>query len=56
MKPLASAWVGEAGLGSRPGEGTFIVIPAQVGIQEGGNWIPTFVGMTYKGTVIVIPA
>ena len=42
-------FAGEAGLGSRPGEGTFIVIPAQAGIQEGGNWIPTFVGMTYKG-------
>jgi hypothetical protein len=25
------------------------VIPAQAGIQEKNNWIPTFVGMTYKG-------
>ena len=25
------------------------VIPAQAGIQEKTNWIPTFVGMTYKG-------
>jgi len=32
-----------------PGEGTFIVIPPKAGIQERNNWIPTFVGMRYKG-------